>query len=163
MLAEIVEGLASTRFEEQDAAIDRLERLSKQGFSIKDRIEALRAATRSFPSRKYDWRDSAADLIDAATESPKPEYIHCGHALFQIKLNRMSQVGLENQSLGYISPSSVKAEGYRKVCSACGSAKRDAVNHCRELTRSKFVRKCSIPGIYVRRAQIKKRCGTCIS
>jgi len=75
MLAEIIQGLASANFEEQDTAADKLRALGKHGLSPADGMEALRAATRSFPARSMDWQDSSEDLIKAAAELPRPEYI----------------------------------------------------------------------------------------
>ncbi len=75
MLIEIVERLASTNLEERNTAADKLCELSKHGLSLVDGTEALRAASRSFPARDMDWQDSSADLIEAAAELPRPEYI----------------------------------------------------------------------------------------
>lgn len=75
MLAEIVKGLASTNLEEQNAAADRLRELRKHGLSLMDGIEALQVATKPFPPRGMGWQDSSADLIEAAAELPRPEYI----------------------------------------------------------------------------------------
>ena len=75
MLAEILQGLLSTNLEEQDTAADKLHELSKDGLSLEDGLQALRAAAKSFPARGSGWRNSSADLIEAAAEQPRPEYI----------------------------------------------------------------------------------------
>jgi hypothetical protein len=75
MLAEIVQGLASKNVKKQNKAADKLRELSKEGLSLADGMEALQAAAKSFPARKMDWEDSSEDLIEAAAESPRPEYI----------------------------------------------------------------------------------------
>jgi hypothetical protein len=75
MLAEIVQGLASTNLKEREAAADKLSELSKNGLSLEDGVEALRAGAKSFPARNMDSQDSSADLIEAAAELPRPEYI----------------------------------------------------------------------------------------
>ncbi len=75
MLYEIIDAFANSNTEEQDAAAKRLRELSQRGLSIEDGITALKAAAKSFPSRRQDWQDSAADLARAAAISPHPEHI----------------------------------------------------------------------------------------
>jgi len=75
ILAEIIKGLSSADHEEQDTAKNKLDDLSKKGFSTSDGIALLRGATQKFPPRMWDWLDSSGDLIRAAAEAPNPEYI----------------------------------------------------------------------------------------
>lgn len=72
---EVIAALAGESIVEREAAANRLRELAKQGISTEEGIAALRAATREYPPRQYDFLDSAADLIRSATQQPRPEYV----------------------------------------------------------------------------------------
>jgi Flp pilus assembly protein TadD len=71
----IVEALAVETVEGRDAAARQLRDLGKRGLSVEEGIIALTGAAREFPPRKYEFQDSSADLINAAAERPRSEYI----------------------------------------------------------------------------------------
>lgn len=74
-IQEIITSLESKNLEEQEVAADQLQERGKQGLSIEEGIITLKAATKEYPPRKYDFQDSSADLIRAASAHPKVEYI----------------------------------------------------------------------------------------
>jgi len=74
-LAGIILALKSHNTDEQDAAAEGLRGWSEEGLPVEEGILALKAAAQPFPPRIMDWKDSAGDLVEAAAESPWPEYI----------------------------------------------------------------------------------------
>src|SRR5262245_48403650 len=81
-ITEIIKGFSSADHKKQDIAEKKLEDLSEKGFSAADGIALLSGATQKFPPRKWDWLDSAGELIDAAAKEPKSEYISVIKELF---------------------------------------------------------------------------------
>ncbi|NLG28422.1 MAG: hypothetical protein GX557_10955, partial [Chloroflexi bacterium] len=71
----IVESLRSETPEIRAHATDELSRLVKDGLTVQEGLTALRGASHTFPPGKYDWLDSAAQLVGAASAQPVPEYI----------------------------------------------------------------------------------------
>lgn len=71
----LVEGLQDPDLDSREAAGERLEEVARDGLTRKEGMEALWAASQSFPPREYDWQDSAADLVSAAAQEPYPEYV----------------------------------------------------------------------------------------
>ena len=74
-ITPLVEGLQNPDLESREAAAEKLEEVAGTGLTRKEGMEALWAASQSFPPRKYDWQDSAADLVSAAAQEPYAEYV----------------------------------------------------------------------------------------
>lgn len=72
---QIIQALAGESIEERESAARSLHDLAKEGLDTEEGIAALRAAAHDFPPRRYAFLDSSTDLIRAATQEPKPEYI----------------------------------------------------------------------------------------
>ncbi len=71
----LVEGLQAPDLESRVAAAEKLEEVARTGLTRKEGMEALWAASQSFPPRKYDWQDSSSDLVSAAAQEPYFEYV----------------------------------------------------------------------------------------
>lgn len=74
-MAIVLEGLASTDHESQDAAERRLRELAGEGLSSGEAAELIAAAPREWPERKYNFVDTGQDLIDAAATVAAPAHV----------------------------------------------------------------------------------------
>lgn len=71
----IVGGLRSADPGEREEAAKALGELAKRGLSPDEGHYALRAAAEPFPARRWDFQDSAWDLLVAVVAKPRPEYV----------------------------------------------------------------------------------------
>ena len=71
----LIQGLLSPDHETQENAAKTLKALADKGLSSESGKLALLSAGMDFPERKYDWEDTAEELIRAAASIPQPEYI----------------------------------------------------------------------------------------
>ena len=94
MLSSIITRLSSSDFDVQSLAADELQERGRAGLSVMEGIEAIRSATQKFPSRKYNFQDSSADLIWATARTPRPEYIPVVVEVFSHLSSAAKEAGL---------------------------------------------------------------------
>lgn len=81
-MERIVQQLDSINEASRESAADDLEKFAKQGMSVEEGTLALRSAARTFPLRRYEFQNSSVDLIRAAAQNPRSEYIPIVAELF---------------------------------------------------------------------------------
>ncbi len=93
-ISQIILSLESETLEDREAAAEQLRELGKCGTTLEDRLTALRAAARDYPPRRYDFRDSAVDLIRVARSQPEREYIPIIAELYPVYSRQVKEEAL---------------------------------------------------------------------
>jgi hypothetical protein len=110
-LEKLVERLRSDDEHIREGAADELRTFGMEGrLSNEESLYALKAATQSFPKRKFSWQDTASDLILAAASRPGPEHIHMVLEIFSdltvqarnAALNLLSRIKDRQAALAYM-------------------------------------------------------------
>lgn len=79
---QLIKALEDPSESKREQAADRLRQLAERGLSPTDGITLLRAATRPFPPRRYEFESTPADLVAAAERSPHPDHIPVVREIF---------------------------------------------------------------------------------
>ncbi|MCI0448060.1 hypothetical protein L0152_33190, partial [bacterium] len=74
-LDSILVRLHSNRLEDREQAADELKKYSEDGLTLDEGRTLLIEATKEFPPRQYSSEDTSTDLVAAACNSPRTEYI----------------------------------------------------------------------------------------
>ncbi len=83
-ITKIVKKFRSDKESIREEASKELMMIIKEGLSLEENLQALKAAAQSFPVRRYDFQDSSSELIYAVTRNPRIEYIPIVLEIFPI-------------------------------------------------------------------------------